>query len=173
MAKHRRVHIADAIDRNPGKTFLVVLVVSILAVLINANPDLFGLTYNSFESEDAFLPETEIRDTLEDLDNNYGANVRYLQILVKGEDDNVLTKEALIDILEVEKEVAANAEVQEVLHPQPGNIASIASALASGILMNPPQNVPPEEITYEMMIATLEGLDLATIDEILARDRTR
>ena len=81
-------------------------------MLINMNPGMFGLTQNNLESEDAWLPENELAGTIEDLSENYGSNVAFLQILVKGENDNVLTKEGLLDILQMEKQIAENDTVQ-------------------------------------------------------------
>lgn len=162
-----RVHFADGITRHPGTTLLIVVIITFLFFMINMNPEMFGLKQNTEEDEDAFLPEGEIKDTLDDLRNNYGSKVAYLQILVKGKNGNVLTKESLIDILEVEREIAGNEKVQDVLYPQPPNIVSVSSALAQAILMSPPLNFTPQDITYEGMISVLENMAQGQIDGMI------
>lgn len=163
--KIRRVHFADGITRHPGPTLLIVVIITLLFFMINGNPEMFGLKMNTDEDEDAFLPEGDIKDTLDDIRNNYGSNVAYLQILVKGENGNVLTKEALIDILEVERQIASNTEVQYVLYPQPPSIMSLPSMFMYNLLMF--QEVPPANITYDLMINTLNAIDQSVLNENL------
>jgi predicted RND superfamily exporter protein len=163
--KIRRVHFADGITRHPGPTLLIVLVITLVFFMINGNPGMFGLKMNTQEDEDAFLPEGEIKDSLDDLRNNYGSNVAYLQILVKGENGNVLTKEALIDILEVERQIVGNTEVQNVLYPHQPNIMSLPSMFMYNFLLF--QGVPPANITYDLMIDSLNAIDQSVLNENL------
>ena len=145
---------------HPGRTLGIVLIITVIFFLINMNPGMFGLTQNNVESEDAWFPDNELSETIDDLKNNYGSNVVYCQILVKGKNDNVLTKEALNDILEVEKQIANNSKVKKVLYPQPGNITSISSMIAYMNLTM--QGIPFEEITDENITEVIR--DLRTSD---------
>jgi predicted RND superfamily exporter protein len=163
--KIRRVHFADGITRHPGPTLLIVVIITLLFFMINGNPEMFGLKMNTEEDEDAFLPEGDIKDSLDDLRNNYGSNVAYLQVLVKGKNGNVLTKEALIDILEVERQISSNTEVQNVLYPQPPSIMSLPSMFIYNFLLF--QGVPPANITYDLMIDTLNSIDQSVLNENL------
>jgi predicted RND superfamily exporter protein len=163
----KRVHFAEAIAMHPGRTLGLVLFITILFMLISFMPGMFGLTQNNVDSEDAWFPESELADTIDDLKNNYGSNVMYCQILVKGKNDDVLTKAALIDILEVQKQISENSKVQGVLYPGQPNMFSISSALAMSMLSNPLSNPTNMTITYENMTSILQNSDQTQIDQML------
>ncbi|MCK5561318.1 MAG: MMPL family transporter, partial [Thermoplasmata archaeon] len=152
----KRIHFGEAIAMHPGRTLGIVLIITLLFFLINMNPGMFGLTQYTEETEDAWFPDNEISETIDDLKNNYGSNVQYCQILVKGKNGDVLTREALLDILEVEKQIANSSKVKYVLYPQPGNITSISSMIAYMNLSM--QGIPIEDITYVNMTDVIDGL---------------
>ncbi|UCH88897.1 MAG: MMPL family transporter [Thermoplasmata archaeon] len=153
--KHSRVHLGNIISRYPGRTFAIVMIVTFIMFMINFNSSMFGLEKKTEASEDAWLPDNELTSTLDDLQNNYGSSVSFVQILVKGKNNNVITKEAFIDILEVEKQISENEKVQYVLYPQSGNIMSMASAMTSSFMLG--SGIPPSNITYDSMIDFLEN----------------
>ncbi len=156
----KRIHFGEAIAMHPGRTLVTVMIITFLFMLISFMPGMFGLTQNTEDSEDAWFPESELSDTIFDLKNNYGSNAQYLQILVKGKNGNVFTKDAIIDILKVEKQIADNSEVRYVLFPLPGNqsIMSIASGVVSYyVLSHPELNILP---TYDNMIQALTNNDI-------------
>ncbi len=153
----KRIHFGEAIAMHPGRTLAIVIIVTLVFFMINMNPGMFGLTQNTEEPEEAWFPDNELSDTVADLKNNYGSNAQYLQILVKGKNDNVFTKDAMIDILKVEKQIAENSKVRDVMYPLPENqsIMSIASQVVSYyILSHPELNILP---TYDNMIQALEN----------------
>jgi predicted RND superfamily exporter protein len=152
----KRIHFGEAIAMHPGRTLAIVLILTLLFFMINMNPGMFGLTQNNVESEDAWFPDNEVSETIDDLKNNYGSNVQYCQILVRGKNNNVLTQAALLDILEVEKQIANNSKVQKILYPQPGNITSISSFIAYMNLSM--QGIPPENISYISISKVIKGL---------------
>lgn len=152
----KRIHFGEAIAMHPGRTLGIVLILTVIFFMLNINPGMFGFTQYTEDSEDAWFPDNEISETIDDLKNNYGSNAQYCQILVKGKNGNVLTQDALLDILEVEKKIANNSKVQYVLFPQPGNITSISSMIAYMNLSM--QGIPIEDITYVNMTEVIDGL---------------
>ena len=163
--KMQRVHFGDMITRSPGKTLMIIVVVTLFMFLINMDPGIIGKEQYDEADEDAWLPDNKIGSTIDDLNNNYGSNVMYLQMFFKGENDNVLTKEALVYILEFEKKIAENEKVQNVLYPQPGNISSISSAIATNIIL---QN-ESSNFSYDNMINELNKLNQEDINEIFTQ----
>jgi len=151
----------------PAITVIVIILITFLFMMINANPGLFGLDKKDVESENQWLPDNKYVIANDEINDNYGVQMNFLTIIVQGRNGTVLTKDALIDILTVEKQIAENEKVQYILHPQQGNISSLSSAIAADILKN--MEVAEENITYDLMLETLEGLDQLTIDNILTQ----
>jgi len=158
-------NLGKFVTEKPALTIVIVLLVTILMMAISATPDSFGLTKKDTESESQWLPDNKYVIANDNITDNYGIQIDIMNIIVQGDNGNVLTKDALIDILTVEKQIVENEKVRHILHPQPGNVTSISSALASNMLKN--QEVPEEDITYDRMLETLQGLDQAALDEML------
>ena len=153
------------VTEKPGLTVAIILLITILMLAINVSPDTFGLTKKDVESEDQWLPDNKYVIANDDISENYGVQIDFLNIIVQGKNGNVLTKEALIDILTVEKKIVEDEEVRYILHPQQGNVSSIASALTTNMLKQ--QGVSEENITYDLMLQTLQDTDQATLNTIL------
>ena len=152
--------IGKIVTDKPLITLLAVLFITVLLVLIDVSPGTFGLEKHDEEDESSFLPDNEVANAAEEIDENYGVQRQYLIIIVQGKNGDVLTREALIDILEVEKRVAENPKVKEVLFPQPGNISSLSSALARKILDN-------DKAGYDEMLGALQALDTPALKTII------
>jgi len=148
------------VTEKPLITVLAVIFVTFLMMAINTSPDTFGLEKNDKEDESDFLPDNDVANANKEIDDNYGVPRKYLQIIVYGKDGNVLTKEALLDILEVERRIANSSKVGEVLFPGPGSIMSLSSSLARSLLQN-------NAATYEEMRGVLEGLNQTALEGIL------
>lgn len=152
------------ITNKPKLTVASVLIITILMMLINSIPDTFGLEKKETESEHDWLPDNKYVIADNEINDNYGVQVTYLQIIVQGKNDNVLTKDALIDILEVEKKVAENETVKNILFPYPGNILSISSTLT--------QIIDNNVTSYDEMNKTIQNLTQDKINEILNNNKT-
>jgi uncharacterized protein len=153
------------VTEKPAITVTVIIFITILMLALSASPDSFGLTKKDTESESQWLPDNKYVNANDDISTNYGVQIDFLNIVIQGKDGNVLTKEALIDILTVEKKIVEDKDVQYILHPQQGNVSSIASALATNMLKE--QGVAEENITYALMLETLEGVNQTTLDAML------
>ena len=147
------------VTEKPQLTVIIVLLITFFMMALNASPGSFGLEKKETEREDDWLPANDVVTANTDINDNYGVQVRSLQVLVKGENGNVLTKEALIDILTVEKQIATNPKVQYILFPQPGNLSSIASMLGRNIL--------GDQASYDEMIEDLQARSQENISEMI------
>ena len=151
------------ITKKPKFTIALIVIITILMMLIYNIPDTFGQDKKDVESENDWLPDNKYVIADNEINENYGIQVSYLQIIVEGKNENVLTKNALIDILEVEKKVSENKNVQNILIPSPGNISSISSSLA---------NVDKNK-TYDEMLEILNNFDQKKINEILSKNEKK
>ncbi len=143
----------------PVITVLIIMAITILMGMINAMPDTFGLDKKDKEDESSFLPDNKVANADEEIDENYGIQIRRLTILVEGKNGNVLTKESLIDILTVEKKMSEDEKVLYILFPQPGNMSSIASVLA--------REIAGEEASYDQMLDALNATSEEDLQDMI------
>jgi len=151
------------VDR-PALTVLVVLMITFTLGFINASPGTFGLTKNTSEREDTWLPDNEIVKADQEISDNYGLQVSYMQIIVKA--DNILDNTTLIEILELEMAIADVESLQYVLFPQEGNIVSISSIIAYGYWNQLLQMNLTGNMTFDPM-ALLMSMDQTTINQTI------
>jgi len=152
--------LGEFVTGNPLPTIIVILMITIAMFFVSSSPETFGLEKYETEDEYAWLPDNEMVDALEEVGDDYGVQAVYMQIIVQGNDGNVLTKSALLDILTVEKKIAGDPTVQFALFPLPGNISSLASTVAMMILGD-------WTAGYDEMSQALQNVDQATIDGVL------
>jgi predicted RND superfamily exporter protein len=172
--KHSRVNLGKIITKYPGRVLTLVLVVTLVFFLMNMNPGMFGLTMKDEESEDAWLPDNDVMNAAQEIGDNYGSKVLYLQVLIQGKDNNVLTIDAIRDTLEIEQKIIENKDVQYVLYKQPMNVTSFASSIISFIVYEEnmtqlliAQNVNFSESHHDILINSLEFITQAQIDQFI------
>ncbi len=117
------------VDR-PALTVLVILMITFTLGFVNSSPETFGLEKNTTEREDQWLPDNDIVNADQEISDNYGIQVRYMQVIVKA--DNILDRDTLIEIMEMEMAIANRSSVKDILFPQEGNVTSISSIIAYG-----------------------------------------
>ncbi|HEC76947.1 MAG TPA: hypothetical protein ENI33_06805, partial [Thermoplasmatales archaeon] len=111
------VRIGERIWKNRIKGIIVIIFITLLfsgAILIN------GIRYEL--EEESFLPKNEVVETNERIIKEY-TNEYAVPILVKSKNGNVLQKNDLIEMLEVEKQIYENFSVKSL------SIADIISSL--------------------------------------------
>ncbi len=158
--------LGQIVTDKPGITLVVVLTLSMIMIGITISPKSFGLEQDNTQREQDWVPNNDETKADQEIKDNYGIQARYLQLVVKGKDGNVLTKDALMDILSVEKTISENPTVQEVLFPYQGNISSISSAISWMMLTQ--QGLATEDINYDMMLGALNATNQTTIDMIIS-----
>ncbi|MCI0497521.1 MAG: MMPL family transporter [Thermoplasmata archaeon] len=150
------------IVERPLMTLSMILAITILLGTLYSNPGLFGMEKDEVEREESWLPDNDIFRADKEISEDFGIQAEYMQVLVRA--DNVLEKDALIDIMEVEGAVAEDEKVQRVLYPGPGNVTSIADVIVGGYADM--EGIDLENATYADRLAYLEEMDQATIDAI-------
>lgn len=90
--------------------FVVILILVISGVMG------FFSSQISFESdEDDFAPDSEIARANTEVMENYGTQVMYVQLIIEAKNKDVLTKEVLTEILEIEDNLTKDQLVNETL----------------------------------------------------------
>jgi predicted RND superfamily exporter protein len=90
---------AYAIAKFPVITLVVVLIIS--GILIG-----YMVSNTSFETEEEdFNPDSEIAQANSEVQDNYNQNAYFVQVIAKGDDDDVLTHESMMDILTIEETI--------------------------------------------------------------------
>ena len=93
----------------PKTTIIIVLAITLSAV---GSIYLFGIEQEF--SEEAFLPDLEITKANDEISDEYSAT-RSVSILVKSKNGDVLTSDALVDMLEVENDIVNDPKIQPTL----------------------------------------------------------
>lgn len=116
------------ISDHPKASIGIVLAITVLM--------LFSMYSNGIStqmSEDSFMPDMEVVNTYQDVTTNYTEQYT-VQILVRSNNGNILNRESLAEIFEVEEALLANktivSNLENPLYPE-GNIISLPTTLAA------------------------------------------
>ncbi len=154
------------IDR-PWLTFIAVLVITFLLGSIFSNPEPYGLERNEEESESDWLPENDYVLADREIADNYGIQVKYMQLIVRS--DNVLQKSVLLELLEIEKQVLNLTEFQNIMYPRQEMPPSVADVVAVGsMVMGGTPIMDALNTSVQDRIDALNQLNQSTIDAIVA-----
>jgi predicted RND superfamily exporter protein len=161
--------LGHAVSKYPIVTIVIVLLITFGAlgsIIINGIEQEF--------SEESFLPDLEIAKASDEISEEYTAT-RSVSILVKSKNGDLLTSEALTDMLEVQKEIVNDPEIQPTLENplMPFiNANSVANVIAQMILVQ--QNV--QFPSMDAMISTIQNMNddqiKQTITGILMSNQT-
>ncbi|HHF55840.1 MAG TPA: hypothetical protein ENL42_02860, partial [Thermoplasmatales archaeon] len=151
--------IGRFITSHPWVAIGIVLVITFASV---ASVATFGLKQEF--SEETFMPDLEEVKANQEISNNFTSTYD-VTILVKSKNDDLLTKNALIKILQIEKNIA-NSSLREKLYTpfMPAySIGSVADIVAQFIL----QQKGIENPTYDEKIAALQQMDDNQIKNVI------
>jgi len=161
--------VGNKVAKYPLITIAIVLIVTLLSVSSIA---INGI--NQEFSEESFMPDMEIVQASEEVSEKF-TSTRSVSILVKSKDNDVLTSDDLVEILEVEKKLLNDSLIVSVLeNPDvPSvNINSVADIIASSALQQQGILSP----TYDQKISALKNLNDSDIKlligSILASNQT-
>nr|WP_303646859.1 MMPL family transporter [Haloarchaeobius salinus] len=124
-------------------------------------------------STDNFQTETVAADKLEYVNTNFGdpdaANRTTVQIVVR--DDNVLTRESLLDVLAFQRSLAENDTVSTTLVDEPGtvsvaNVVAIAAVQQDRTQAGQPGGPPPN---LSRQVEALESRNASEVEAIVER----
>ncbi|WP_256299540.1 efflux RND transporter permease subunit [Haloarchaeobius salinus] len=158
--------VADGIVSHSKLVILVLLVAT--AVVGSAAGQVEMST-----STDNFQTETVAADKLEYVNTNFGdpdaANRTTVQIVVR--DDNVLTRESLLDVLAFQRSLAENDTVSTTLVDEPGtvsvaNVVAIAAVQQDRTQAGQPGGPPPN---LSRQVEALESRNASEVEAIVER----
>ena len=159
-------HISNLNTRYPIQVITAIIIITLIMGYIGQPAN-----QKKYENEDAFLPDSELARTTTEVRDDYGAGIAYGQVLIKAKDSNdVLTKEAILEILTLEKAMVENKVITRVLFmPQAPSqsFMSVADAVADAALTQ--QGVPRETITPDMRIQAIQVMNDTQIKGIIAQ----
>jgi len=143
-------------SRFPKETVIAVLVVT---VVLAAVVSIKGL--NSEADQETYLPDSRIVDAYLEIEDDYGT-VEIVPLLIRSQEDDLLTSEALLDILRVEKALADDTRTREMLstpETPSESITSIADIIAQTILVSTlvQHDVYLASPTFEEKVWAVEG----------------
>jgi len=118
------------IAKYPVATLVIVL-------LISAGMIGLTVTKTSFEtSEEDFNPDSEIADANREVMDNYAQDAYFVQVIAVSDDDDILTKECMMDILSLEENISLDPDVQDAILPSPAFPTGISSIADIVLLLN-------------------------------------
>ena len=147
------------ISRYPWAAIIIVLLITLLSI---ASVATFGLKQEF--SEETFMPDLEEVKANQEILNNFTSTYD-VTILVKSKNSDLLTKNALIEMLKIEKNIA-NSSLREKLYTpfMPSySIGSVADIIAQFIL----QQKGIENPTYDEKISALQQMNDSQIKNVI------
>lgn len=147
------------IAKHPLMAVAIVLVISIASLTSIAK---FGLKQEF--SEETFMPDLEEVKANDEVANNFTSTYD-VTILVRAKNGDLLTRNSLLEMLEIEKSIANSSLRQDLYTPfMPSySIGSVADIISQVIL----QQKGIENPTYEEKIATLQQMNDSQIKNFI------
>ena len=142
--------------------WMAIGIVILLTFTSLASIAYFGLQQEF--SEETFMPDVEEVKANEEISNNFTSTYD-VTILVKPKNDDLLTKNALIEMLEIEKAIANSSLKQKLYTPLAPSysIGSVADIVSQVIL----QQRGVESPTYDEKIATIQQMNDSQIKDTI------
>ncbi|HEC87696.1 MAG TPA: hypothetical protein ENI52_00085, partial [Thermoplasmata archaeon] len=143
--------LGKGIAKHPLMAIGIVLIITIASMVSVAK---FGLKQEF--SEETFLPDLEIVRANQEISNNFTSTYD-VTILVKSKNNDIIVKNALVEILLIEKSIANSSLKQKLYTPLTPSysIGSVADIITQAIL----QQKGIENPTYDEKILTLEEMN--------------
>ncbi len=139
------------VAKYPKITILSVIMITVLAT---ASIQVFGIDQEF--SEDSFMPDVEMVEASNEISEKY-TTTKTLSLLVKSKNNDVLTSESLVEILEIERNIANESLIYDTLENSAvpsSNINSVADIIAQNALYMKNITLP----TYSEKIQVLKSM---------------
>ncbi len=114
--------IADILTNHPKTIVSLILLITILSTF-----PLMNLTMET-EMRD-FSPDNEVVRANDTIDSDFPDQARRIFTIVEAENGNILSRECLLEMLEIERNIRANEDVQKYLINDQNNVMSIADII--------------------------------------------
>lgn len=145
-------NIGRIVTKFPAITIAVVIAITISSVLCISH---YGLS-QEFE-EEAFLPDIEIAKASQEISEQYTSTYS-VSILVKSKHENLLTSNALVEILQLEKDITNDSIIRlklETPEMPSANVISVADIIAQVAFSQQNVTFP----TFEQKIHAIQAMD--------------
>ena len=154
----------------PKATIVAIVMITLIAI---GSIQIFGIEQEF--SEESFMPDMEIVKASNEISEDYTATYS-VSILVKSKNGDVLTSDALVEMLQIEKAIINDSKIMPTLentNPEmlPTNVNSVADIIAQMALA---QNIPNPTMEQKIFaIQSMSDFDIKQlIGEILSSNQT-
>jgi len=149
------------VSQYPKVTIATIVIITIIAM---CSIQLFGIEQEF--SEESFMPDMEIAIASDEISMDYTTTAR-VSILVKSKNDDVLTSDTLVEMLQIEKAIIDDSTIIAVLETpeMPSvNVNSVADIVAQMALLQ--QNITIS--TMNQKILTLQSMNDNQIKQLIS-----
>jgi len=157
------------VSKYPKLTIATIVAITLIAM---GSMQIFGIEQEF--SEESFMPDMEIAIASDEISRDYTTTAS-VSILVKSKNDDVLTSDSLVEMLEIEKTIIEDSTIMPTLEtPEiPSvNVNSVADIVAQMALLQQNITIP----TIDQKIFVIKNMNddqiKQLISEILSSDQT-
>jgi len=163
--------LGKLVSKYPKTTIVAIVVITLIAV---GCMQIFGIEQQF--SEESFMPENEVAKASNEISEQYSTTDTYnVSILVKSKNGDLLTSDALIEMLRIEKDIINDSDIKPTLkNPEVAsvNVNSVADIIAQMALVQQNITMP----TMDQKIFAIQNMNDAQVKQlisgILSSDRT-
>jgi len=152
-------NLGRKVSKYPKIAILLVIVITIAAM---GSIGYFGIDQEF--SEESFMPDMEMVIASEEISEKFTTTNSVL-ILVKSKDNDVLTSNNLVEMLQIEKEILNDTTIKSTFdnpNDHPSNINSVADIISQMVLLQQGMN-----ITMENKISAIQSMNDNEIKQFL------
>jgi len=155
--------LGELVSKYPKTTIVAIVVITLIAV---GCMQIFGIEQEF--SEESFMPENEIAKASDEISKQYSTTDTYsVSILVKSKNGDLLTSDALIEMLQIEKDIINDSDIKPTLeNPEvPSvNVNSVADIIAQMALVQQNITIP----TMDQKILAVQNMDDTQIKQLIS-----
>ena len=149
------------VSQYPKLTIAIIVLITFIA---GSSIQIFGIEQEF--SEESFMPDMEIARASDEISADYTTTAS-ISILVKSKDNDVLNKDNLVEILQIENEIISDKDIVNSLdNPEmpSANINSIADIVAQMVLLQQGVTNP----SMDQKILTIQNMNDAQIKQFIS-----
>ncbi|KYK29000.1 hypothetical protein AYK20_06265 [Thermoplasmatales archaeon SG8-52-1] len=149
------------VSKYPKLTIVTVVVITLIAM---GSIQIFGIEQEF--SEESFMPDMEIAIASDEISMNFTTSAS-VSILVKSKDDDVLTSDNLVEILQIEKNIIEDSTIIPVLaipEMPSANVNSVADIVAQMALLQQNITVP----TMDQKIIMIQNMNDEQVKQLIS-----
>ena len=138
----------EIVKNHPGTVVVIILLITVL--------NIFPMMNMEEESDmSVFAPDDPVIEAEDTIDADFPDPVQRVYTIVVAKDGNILTKECLLELLEIENSIRTDRDAKTYLIDDPNNVTSIADAI--------------NQTLFYGSGTTLEGASAVQLDDAIAQ----